>query len=133
MKTTKIIYWVSTILFCCFFTVTATLYFLHAPIMVHKFQRLGYPLYILEMIGTAKYIGIVALLVPKMPRLKEWGYAGYAIDLVGGVWSHLAVQDVHGALPMFIPITLLVVSYVSFRRFQAASDKHLLTRQHTNP
>jgi hypothetical protein len=67
MKTTKIIYWISTVIFCGTFTVTATLYFLHAPIIVHKFQFLGYPSYILELIATAKYIGIIALLQPKLP------------------------------------------------------------------
>jgi hypothetical protein len=129
MKATKIIYWVSTIGFCCFFTFAATLYFLHAPIMVHKFQELGYPLYILDLIGTAKYIGIVALLVPRMPRLREWGYAGYAIDLVGGLWSHLAVPQAYGTLPLLVDMAVLVVSYISYRRLQAAGYKYFVIRQ----
>ena len=119
MKTTKIIYWIATIAFCGLFTTTATLYFLHNPVMVHKFQVLGYPLYTLEIIGTAKYIGVVALLLPKMPRLKEWAYAGYAIDLVAGFWSHLAVQGFGGAIQMFVPMTLWAISYICFRRWQS--------------
>ena len=123
MKTTKIIYWISTILFCGFFTFAATLYFLHAPIMVNKFLELGYPLYTLEIIGTAKYIGIVALLQPWSSRLKEWGYAGYAIDLAGALWSHLAVPKAYGTLPLLFDIAVLIVSYITYRRLQAAGHK----------
>jgi hypothetical protein len=53
---------------------------------------LAYPPYMLAVLGTAKILGAIALVVPKFPRLKEWAYAGFVFDLIGAIWSHLAMQ-----------------------------------------
>jgi hypothetical protein len=118
MKTIKITYWISTVAFAAIFTTTSTLYFMHNPRMVDKFNSLGLPLYLLELLGTAKYIGVLGLLLPKFPRLKEWAYAGFFIDLTAACWCHLVVQGIHGALPLTVPITILLISYLSFHRLQ---------------
>ena len=88
MKALKITYWTSTLLFATLFTTTGTLYLLHFPTFVKRATDLFYPLYLLDIIGTAKVLGGIALVTPKFPRLKEWAYAGFAFDFIGAIWSH---------------------------------------------
>jgi hypothetical protein len=85
--------------------------------MVTRLALLGYPLYMLAILGTAKILGSVALVVPKFPRLKEWAYAGFVFDFLGAIWSHLAVQGVsRAAAVVFLPLAVVTVSYVSYRK-----------------
>src|ERR1700677_1669863 len=119
MKATIVIYWASTILFALIFATTGALYLIHSPQMVTKLALLGYPLYLLAILGTAKILGAVALVVPRFPRLKEWAYAGFVFDFLGAIWSHLAVQGVgRAAALVLVPLTILTVSYVSYHRLQ---------------
>jgi hypothetical protein len=75
-------------------------------------DRLGYPAYLATLLGVAKLIGVVVVLVPGLPRLKEWAYAGFVIDLIGAFWSHLAVGDPIGeALP---PVAVLAITLASW-------------------
>src|ERR1700761_95045 len=85
MKATKAIYWTSTILFALVFALTGTLYLVHNPQMVTKLTLLGYPPYVLAILGTAKVLGAVALVFPTFRRLKEWAYAGFVFDFVGAI------------------------------------------------
>jgi hypothetical protein len=118
MKPLKITYWVSTIFFAGLFTVTGTLYWLHAPTFVKRTLDLHYPLYLLQILGTAKILGAIALVTPKFKRLKEWAYAGFAFDFIGGVWSHLVIQGLSISNLLLPPILILTVSYISYQRLQ---------------
>ncbi len=55
--------------------------------------HLGYPLYLLTLLGIWKILGVIALLVPKFPLLKEWAYAGFFFAISGAIFSHIAVGD----------------------------------------
>ena len=55
---------------------------------------LGYPAYFTPFIGVAKILGVIAILIPGFPRIKEWAYAGLAYDLIGAVYSGIAVGPV---------------------------------------
>lgn len=57
------------------------------------FMHLGYPVYLLPFLGTAKILGVIAVLLPRFSRLKEWAYAGLVFDLTGALYSHLSVGD----------------------------------------
>ena len=119
MKATKAIYWTSTILFALVFALTGTLYLIHNPQMVEKLAALGYPPYMLAILGTAKILGAIALVVPRFPRLKEWAYAGFVFDFLGAIWSHVAVQGVgRSAAVVLVPLVLVTVSYVSYRELE---------------
>jgi uncharacterized membrane protein YphA (DoxX/SURF4 family) len=61
--------------------------------MVAAITHLGYPAYLLTILGVAKLLGAVAVLVPRFPRLKEWAYAGIVIDLLGASASHAFTGD----------------------------------------
>jgi len=54
-------------------------------------QALGYPLYMMTILGTWKVLGSITLLAPGLPRLKEWAYAGMFFNMTGAAVSHLAV------------------------------------------
>ena len=121
MKTLKIAYWASTCLFCGVFLMTGTLYILHTQTMVTKFHEIGFPLYILNLIGPLKIAGALTILIPATPpRLKEWAYAGFVFDLIGAAWCHFAVQGFSEGMKLLIPITVVLISYLSYHRLNDA-------------
>lgn len=82
------------------------------PEAVELFEHLGYPTHLLTLVGIAKVLGCVAILVPGFARLKEWAYAGITIDLVGAAWSHALVGDPLGEwAPIFVFLLVLFGSY----------------------
>jgi uncharacterized membrane protein YphA (DoxX/SURF4 family) len=118
MKKIKIIYWISTILFASIFTTTGTLYLLHSPTFVKRATDLLYPPYLLDIIGTAKVLGAIALATPRFRRLKEWAYAGFSFDFIGAIWSHFYVQGFGEYILILVPFSILMVSYISYHRLQ---------------
>ena len=112
MKKDKIIYWISTGLFCAFLFLTSISY-LTDPQFVEIYKHLGFPQYFRVELAIAKILGVLIMLVPKIPkRLKEWAYAGFGITLISGFIAHLNSGDSIGyiinAIFWFI---LLVISY----------------------
>jgi hypothetical protein len=106
-------YWTATGLFCLAFTAGGTGHLLRADPMREGMLKLGYPLYVMTILGSAKLLGVVALLVPGRPLLKEWAYAGFSFNLLGAVASHIFVGDPLGeTLP---PAILLCVAAASYR------------------
>jgi DoxX-like family len=118
MKYKKISYWVLTVIFAGMMAFSSALYLSHAPAITKAFQSLGYPSYMLNLLGTAKLIGVIAILQTRFSLLKEWAYAGFTINLIGASWSHLSVGQ-----PMFMPFVLFLVlmgSYILWK--QLAKD-----------
>jgi DoxX-like family len=119
-KAITIAYWIVTAIFCLEMCFTA--YYELLPQGAQAFARLGFASGYFRMeLSLAKLVGVAALLVPLVPgRLKEWAYAGFAINLVSAVIAHLSIRDVPQA---FIPSTLTSVfwglSYSCWRRLQA--------------
>ena len=122
MKKTKIIYWIATGIFAGIFGTNGTLYLLNAKIMADKFQWLGYPHYVMTIIGVAKIIGAFFLLLPRYPRLKEWVYAGFVINLIGAAWSHAEVDGILWSIRLLLPTSILTVSYICYRKLQIAAS-----------
>jgi hypothetical protein len=90
--------------------------FRHAPEILEGAQRLGYPPYVLTLLGIAKLVGAPLLLVQRYPHLKEWVYAGFAFDFGGAVISHTASGDtLTQTLPAIICACLLALSYYTYR------------------
>ena len=83
-----------------------------APPGVYGIKYLGYPVYILTILGIWKILGTVALLVPKFPLLKEWAYAGFFFIMSGAIYSHVAIGDpLAEILPSLLLLVLTVVSW----------------------
>jgi uncharacterized membrane protein YphA (DoxX/SURF4 family) len=119
MTTTKrrVLHVGATFLFVVPLLWSALQYFIEAPKMVATMTHLGYPLYFAKILGVAKVLGAVALLVGRPPRLKEWAYAGFTFDLLGASTSHLASGD--GVPTALVPasfLILLAISYLTWDR-----------------
>ena len=109
-------YWISTSLLALVMLYAGVLEVSHSPDLLEAMERLGFPAYLLTLLGTAKLIGAPLLLVQKFPRLKEWVYAGFSFDFGGAIICHTIVGDtLEVTLPSITCATLLVISYVSYR------------------
>jgi uncharacterized membrane protein YphA (DoxX/SURF4 family) len=107
----KIIYWIATLWLALGMFSTGIVQLLKmkaegAPSGADGIAHLGYPIYFLTIIGIWKVLGVVALLVPRFPLLKEWAYAGFFFAMSGAIFSHLAVGD---PLKELFPASLLLI------------------------
>ncbi len=90
MKLKLICYWVFTIIAAVELLVGAEWDLTHRPDVVQLVTHLGYPTYVLTILGFWKLLAIIAWLVPGFPRLKEWAYAGVFFETTGAAASHIA-------------------------------------------
>ena len=111
-KRNKIIYWVSTLWLALGMTSTGVVQFIKMKEEVDLFNRLGYPIYFLTILGIWKILGVVAVLIPRFPLLKEWAYAGFFFAMSGAIFSHLASGS--AALDYFGPVLLIVLTVTSW-------------------
>src|SRR5689334_1447117 len=85
-------FWIATVVFCLQIGFTAYAQ-LRLPQVADAFAHLGFPDYFRIELSLAKLIGVVLLLAPVPSRMKEWAYAGFAIDLASALIAHFAVGD----------------------------------------
>lgn len=90
-KRNKIIYWVATIWLALGMLAGGVQQLLQIGSYVEIITQLGYPLYFLSILGAWKILGVIAILVPKFPLVKEWAYAGFFFAMSGAAISHLTV------------------------------------------
>lgn len=113
MNAKKIAYWGTTLLFAAMMALSALMYFQNSKQVVEGFAHLGYPPYFRFLLGTAKVLGVLALLAPGLAILKEWAYCGFTITLVSAAVSHLASGDgPEKAIGPVIGLAILGVSYL---------------------
>src|ERR1041384_6181703 len=117
MKKTNVIFWTTTGLFSIFMLFASIPDALLVP-EAHEFmQHLGYPDYFTRLIGVSKIVAVIGILFPGLPRVKEWAYAGFFYDLAGATYSQIASDGYKPqVLIMLLPIGLMFVSYVYFRK-----------------
>jgi hypothetical protein len=123
-KRTKIIYWIATIWLALGMTSTGIVQLIKMEEEVANFTNLGYPLYLMTILGVWKILGVIAILIPKYPILKEWAYAGFFFTMSGALISHLAINDEVATL--FGPSLLLVLTIVSWH-LRPADRRVILT------
>lgn len=111
-KTQKITYWVATLWLSLGMVSTGIVQLMQIKEEGEMMSRLGYPAYILTILGVWKILGVIAILVPKFPLVKEWAYAGFFFAMSGAIASHFAVDD--PAKDFFGPALLLVLTVVSW-------------------
>jgi putative oxidoreductase len=118
-KNITIAYWIFTALFCLEMIFTAYYELMVLPQAAQAFARLGFPADFFRVeLSWAKVVGVAALILPMVPaRLKEWAYAGFAINLVSALIAHSAHGDGLKALaPSSITSVLWALSYFFWRR-----------------
>ena len=92
-KTKKIIYWIATALLAIGMLQSGIFAVLRTKQWVDLITPLGYPIYFLTILGMWKILGVIAILIPRFPLLKEWAYAGFFFAMTGALASHLACND----------------------------------------
>lgn len=103
-------YWIFTVLAALLFAVPGTALLLGVPHFTADMARLGYPAYFLTILGIWKLLGSIAILSPRLPRLKEWAYAGMIFDLSSAVISRALVggEVVKILPPLFVGIIVIL-------------------------
>ncbi len=114
-KRTKIIYWIATIWLALGMLSTGMVQIFRGKTGaggLDSIVHLGYPAYFLTVLGIWKILGVVAVLIPKFPLLKEWAYAGFFFVMSGAVFSHIASgNSVNELFPALLLLILTVISW----------------------
>ena len=121
MKRDKLMYWITTGLLSAGFLMSAFMYLSKSPELINNFRAIGFPLFFVAILGTAKLLGALAIINPWSDTLKEWAYAGYIFVLIGAAWTHIATQT-----PFIAPLIFLVltgISYWFYKRISAVASK----------
>jgi hypothetical protein len=129
-KRNKIIYWTATIWLSLGMLSTGAVQLFKVkgdgPGSVDSMTHLGYPIYFVTILGICKILGVVALLIPKFPLLKEWAYAGFFFMMSGAIFTHIAADN--STSEMFPSLLLLILTSVSWY-FRPADRKLVLVNQ----
>ncbi|MGJ4747489.1 DoxX family protein [Leptospira sp. SA-E8] len=121
----KVIYWIATAWLSLGMVSTGIVQLIQMKEEADMFAHLGYPAYLMIILGVWKLLGVIAVVVPKYPLVKEWAYAGFFFTMSGAMFSHFAAGD--GAKEYFGPALLLVLTAVSWyfrpadRKFASAN------------
>lgn len=117
MKKLNIVYWTSTLLFGIFIVLSSIGNIMMTKDWVDIAAQLKLPEYLFPFLGVAKIIGVITLLLPVHPRLKEWAYAGLFFDLIGAMYAGIAVGGFDPKmLTMIVPFALMGLSYGAHHR-----------------
>jgi hypothetical protein len=123
IKRNKIIYWIATVWLSLGMLSTAIVPLLKVKENADVMARLGYPLYLLTLLGIWKVLGVIAVLIPKFGLVKEWAYAGFFFAMSGAVYSHLAIGD--AVIKLFGPLLLIVLTVLSW--YFRPADRRIMT------
>jgi hypothetical protein len=107
----KTTYWISTGLVTMVMAISGLMAITHRPAMMKAMDHLGYPAYFSNLLGAGKLVGLVVLLAPGLPRLKEWVYAAFGIMVLSAAYSHYSAGDGWESLEPLVTFAALVISY----------------------
>ncbi|TSD64648.1 DoxX family protein [Inquilinus sp. KBS0705] len=121
-KTIKVAYWILTVIFALFMLMDGSAGVVKEKTGQDVMNHLGYPVYIMVITGIAKILGALAILQTKFKTLKEWAFAGFAINFIGASASRAFVGD--GAGLVVFPLIILAVMfavYYFWKRYEATN------------
>src|SRR5262249_26100993 len=104
--------WVVTGLFAAMMTLSGVAYVVGFRALAASMRELGYPDYFPGLLGVAKLLGVAGILLPGMPRLREWAYAGFTFELVAAIASHLITGTAAHVPPAVFALALMSTSYI---------------------
>jgi len=110
-KRNKIIYWVSTLWLALGMLSAGIVQLFQMKEETEFIIKLGYPVYFLTLLGIWKILGVIAVLIPRFPLLKEWAYAGFFFMMSGAAFSHIASNTIDEIFPALLLLVLTVVSW----------------------
>jgi uncharacterized membrane protein YphA (DoxX/SURF4 family) len=131
-KRNKIIYWIATIWLSLGMVSTGTVQLLKlkgdGPGSLDSMTHLGYPAYFVTILGICKILGVIVLLIPKFPLLKEWAYAGFFFMMSGAIFTHIATGS--SLSEIFPSLLLLILTLISW--YFRPSDRKIVSVNHLN-
>jgi len=113
MKRKKITYWIATGFVAIIMAASGALAISHAPSYMKALAHLGYPTYFSNLLGLGKLAGVCVLLLPGLPKLKEWAYVAFGITVLSASYSHFSSGDGLWALDPLVTFAALAVSYLT--------------------
>jgi hypothetical protein len=124
MKKTRIFYWIVTGLFLLMMLFSGISSMVSGQQAVEFFKMLQMPAYLISFLSIAKILGVIAILIPGFPRLKEWAYAGLMFDLIGAAWCNYSVVIPFagwGLILVFVALGFL--SYYLYHKISAPQPR----------
>ncbi len=121
-KRNKIIYWISTLWLSLGMLSTGAVQLFKIKTESDYITHLNYPVYFITLLGVWKILGVLALLIPKSPLLKEWAYAGFFFTMSGAIFSHIASNSMNEIFPSLLLLVLTMISWY----FRPADRKIIL-------
>jgi len=119
MKKIKITYWIATSLFCLFFLMDGVMGLMRIEEGQEIMKHLGYPIYLMTILGTAKVLGSIAIIQNKFKLIKEWAYAGFTFHFIGAAASrYFGGDDFVLIISPFIFMAVMLVSYFMWKKMQ---------------
>lgn len=112
LKTVSTAYWVSTALFALWLIADGIGGVQQVEAGKEVLTHLGYPMYLLIIVGFAKFLAAAAIVQDKYYTIKEWAFAGYAINCIGAFLSRLYVHD--SFMLTFMPLIFLAVMFIPY-------------------
>jgi hypothetical protein len=110
-KAAKITYWIATIWLALGMTSSGIVQLIKYEEGIKATLDIGYPPYFLTILGVWKILGVVAILVPKFPLVKEWAYGGFFFVASGAAFSHIASGTYNELFPSLLLLALTILSW----------------------
>jgi uncharacterized membrane protein YphA (DoxX/SURF4 family) len=115
LKGKLIAYWSVTLLLAISITLSGIGQLMRLGGNIELVTNIGYPLYITTILGIWKILGVIAILVPRFPRLKEWAYAGLFFLMTGAALSHAFADDYgHSGFHVILPLSYAALIIASW-------------------
>lgn len=121
-KTLKIIYWIVTGIFSAFMLMAGVVEFIQHDSGKEIMAHLGYPMYLLTVLGFAKILGAIALIQTKYRIIKEWAYAGFTFTFLGAFAARWSAHDGFGLI--LSPLLFMAFMFVSYWLWKKLFPKH---------
>ncbi|MBU2948766.1 DoxX family protein [Zobellia uliginosa] len=131
MKTTKLYYRIALTVFSLAIIYAVANSIFNYEAIVVKFQELGYPTYLISVLGGAQLMGIAVLVFNRSTWIREWAYAGFFLNLAFGIVAHLLAEDGNG-IAAVLCIVALYVTYVQNKRLNEHNNS-ITENTHTQP
>ena len=126
----KIIYWIFTGLLIALMLFSAVGSLFPSPEGDAAMKQITYPYNVLYLLAVAKVLGIIALLVPGYPTLKEWAYAGFTFDLIGAIYAFLMVGTPAANIAfLFVGLVFVFGSYYYHHKLLKEKEQSFLAKR----
>ncbi|WP_316804054.1 DoxX family protein [Pedobacter nototheniae] len=122
MKKLNTWYWIATIIFSLMMIMDGIGGVTQQEAGKEVMRHLGYPMYFLIISGTAKLLGVIAILQTKFKAIKEWAFAGFAFNFIGAFASRSFAGD--GISLLIPPVVALIILFIPYFLWKKYEQQH---------